>query len=309
MTDASKLEATAPASGSTEATNQGEPQTPAEDVLAVLTRLEAEVDRRSAVLRALRPLGKADAYSDLKKLRGRLEKLDATLDPDLLGICGIEDMLGGVRTFQQTAGQRRRKELGRELKAACEASGLPLRIVTREDPIEVRIPPLAIVLDFDKGLADIRFARQPLAQCGATVADILDAHKKTVAALETGFDPGQFFEDCLVAYKMSLVAMGRKRGDRVELNDFMASMALQRQSKKFHEEPVSANYRGYSRAQFAYDVLRLRKASALTQGGRRINFGVATGTTATKKGRVLYMEDGDGKGEYKLTIYFTEVGS
>ena len=85
--------------------------------------------------------------------------------------------------------------------------------------------------------------------------------------------------------------------------------ATRKQSKKFQEEPVASNFRGYSRAQFAYDVLRLRKAGALTQAGKRINFGVATGTTATKKNRVLYMEDGEGKGEYKLTVYFTEASN
>ena len=309
MTDASKIEASDAGTPAADEVHGGDSQAPIDEVLALLVRLENEVELRAAVVRALKPLGRPEAFEDLSKLRGRVQKLEAMLDPERTRGFGLEGLLRSLASFQQTAGQRRRKELGRELKAACEGAGLPLRVISREDPIELRIPPLAVVLDFDKGVADIRFARQSLGQCGATVADILDAHRKAMAALETAFEPQRFFEDCLTAYHMSLVALGRKRGERVELNDFIASLALRMQSKKFHEEPSAHNYRGYTRAQLAYDVLRLRKAGALTQAGKRINFGVATGTTASKKSRVLYMEDGDGKGEYKLTVYFTDLGS
>ena len=33
----------------------------------------------------------------------------------------------------------------------------------------------------------------------------------------------------------------------------------------------------------------------------------ATGTTASDKDRVVYLEDPDGTGEYKLTIFFTRL--
>jgi hypothetical protein len=38
-----------------------------------------------------------------------------------------------------------------------------------------------------------------------------------------------------------------------------------------------------------------------------MNLGVATGSTASQKKRVLYFEDEDGSGEYKLTLFFTRV--
>jgi len=37
-----------------------------------------------------------------------------------------------------------------------------------------------------------------------------------------------------------------------------------------------------------------------------MNLGVATGTTASDKRRVLYLEDEAGNGEYKLTVFFTK---
>ena len=36
-----------------------------------------------------------------------------------------------------------------------------------------------------------------------------------------------------------------------------------------------------------------------------MNFGVATGSSASRKDRVVYLEDEHGDGEYKLTVFFT----
>ena len=79
------------------------------------------------------------------------------------------------------------------------------------------------------------------------------------------------------------------------------------QGPRFRVEPTSENFKGYGRVRFAWDVLRLRRARMLTQGGLRMNLGVATGSTASQKKRVLYFEDEDGNGEYKLTLFFTRV--
>jgi hypothetical protein len=37
-----------------------------------------------------------------------------------------------------------------------------------------------------------------------------------------------------------------------------------------------------------------------------MSLGVATGSTAAQKKRVVYFEDEEGHGEYKLTVYFTK---
>ena len=38
-----------------------------------------------------------------------------------------------------------------------------------------------------------------------------------------------------------------------------------------------------------------------------MNLGVATGTSATQKQRVLFVEDEEGEGEFKLTVFFTRA--
>jgi hypothetical protein len=96
-------------------------------------------------------------------------------------------------------------------------------------------------------------------------------------------------------------------GERVEITDFLPYLALQLQSAAFRVEPSANNYRGYSRARFAFDLMRLRDELGLSRDGWRLNLGVATGTTATKKNRALFCEDAFGDGEFKLTVFFTRA--
>lgn len=271
-----------------------------------LARLDAEQKAVTKARTALRPFASADGYTDLKKVGQRFSALSKALEGQAGKLARLDPLVAELKTWQSGAAQRMRKSVGRELKEACAAAGLQLNVVTREEPIEIRIPPLSVVLDFSRGQAELRFARLPLATCGASAADIVFTHRDTMASLDGHFDPAAFFNQCWAAYSATCAALGKKRGERVEIQEFLPHFALLQQSKKFQTEPIAANWRDYPRPRFAYDVHRLRKAGGLAQGGRRMNFGVATGTTAAAKTRVLYLEDENGRGEYKLTIYFSE---
>ena len=274
---------------------------------AELARLDAEAKRRAKARTALRPLARAQAFDDLKKLEKQLAKVRKALPPEVLAECGLEGLLGELDEWRAGAAGRLRQGLGRALKDACEQAGLTLKVIGKEEPVELRIPPFGVLIHFEKGLAEVLFARQIVKSCPAKVEDILAAHAAARRELEAGFEPQEFFARCLAAYRATLAATGRKGGERVEILEFLPSLALQMQPKKFQVDPVAGNYQGYSRARFAYDVDRLRQAGGLSSDGKRINFGVATGTTASNKKRVVYLEDGEGRGEYKLTVYFTEA--
>lgn len=275
-------------------------------VAAEVTRIDEEQRELGKARAALRPFALQETYADLKKLEQRIAALQQALAGEVGRRAGVASLGPELEAWRAGAAQRLRKSVGRELKEACAAAGLELTVVSREDPVEVRIPPLAVVLDFAKGQAELRFARLPLATCSAQAGAIVLAHRATLAELESDFEPKSFFEHCWAAYSAACAVLGKKRGERIEIVDFLPHLALRLQSKKFQVEPLRANWRDYPRARFAYDVHRLRKAGALSQNGQRMNFGVATGTTAAAKSRVLYLEDEHGRGEYKLTIYFSE---
>ena len=91
----------------------------------------------------------------------------------------------------------------------------------------------------------------------------------------------------------------------MEITAFLPYLALQRQEKKFHRDPMQKSFRDYTRVQFAWDVMRLQEARTFVCDGWRLNIGAASGTSASNKARVIFMEDEHGQGEFKLTVYFS----
>ena len=286
-----------------------ESTSPAEMVRFEFARLKAEARAWTEVANKLSPLTKDAAFEDLGKYRKRLEKLRAELTPSSIAEFGLAPLMEALDDHAGNAAARLRQRLSRELKGACESGGLGFRVIQSEDPIEIRIPPLSVEVDLKSGVASIRFARQEVHHCAADPDQIVKGHASAMRALETAFDGRKYLQACWRAYRTALAETGGKPGERVELLLFLPHLALQLQSKRFRTDPVEGNFRGYSRAHFAYDVLRLRRARALELDGRRIEFGVATGTSATDKKRVVYLENEEGRGQYTLTVYFREIGS
>jgi hypothetical protein len=285
-----------------------EPQTELEGQLAHgVERLGLDLERIRTAIKGLQKLQRPGALLDFSKCEREVALWKSTLGDQGLQELGLKETADMLAEHLVAGKKRHRSSTGRKLKEACTAAGLKLKVISREEPVELRIPPLAVRLNFDHGQAEFLFAKEPLGSCPVTPEDIIHNHARIVRGLEGAFEPAEYFERCYEAYRMGLVVTGGKRGDRLELNEFLGHLAARLQPKKFLVNPVSGNYRGYSRGQFAYDVHRLRAARGLQQNGRRLNFGVATGTAASKKSRVIYMEDEYGQGEYKLNIFFTEA--
>jgi hypothetical protein len=198
-----------------------------------------------------------------------------------------------------------RRELARQLAEACQRRGLELIVVRREEPVEVRIPPFAIEIDRTKGRATLQFARLPFDTCAAEAEAIAELVVRQSDSWTHDFDSTRYFEACRNAWAAARATGLGGQSERVELLDFLPFLALQLQPAKFLQEPSAKHFVDYSRVRFAFDLMQLRRAGALSHDGWRLNLGVATGITASNKKRVLFVEDERGQGEYKLTIYFT----
>ncbi|MBI4816704.1 MAG: hypothetical protein HY791_10625 [Deltaproteobacteria bacterium] len=268
-------------------------------------RRKSESQELDAAATTLTSLAKALRSGDLKRVQAALDKARASVPDGSAAITYVAEPFAQIETFLREEPQRIRDELGRGLKDACAAHGLSFRIVSREDPIEVRIPPFSVTLDFSKGRAVFRFARLEIGQCAASRDEILETHGELAKSFGPPFEAGKFFDQCRRAYLSAAIAEGRRDGDRLELAEFLPYLAIQRQSKAFCVSPESSAFKGYSRAQFAFDVMRLREAGGLSRNGFRLNLGVATGTSATDRSRSLYIEDAEGNGEYKISVFFT----
>ena len=270
-------------------------------------RAEARVLGKLAT--AFAPLARPAAYRDLAKLPKLLEKVEARVRALPLAARGAA-VLEGVRGDLAERRRHLHENLAKDLRAACEASKLELRVLRRDEPVEIRIPPFAVRIDREKGRADLRFARETVASCEADAAAILRTRARTLETMRRGFQAERFFDACLTAWRAACGAGKAGSGERVELLDFLPFLVVQLQPASFRVDPSERNFRAYSRAQFAFDLLQLRANGGLTQGGWRLNLGVATGTSATKKDRVIFVEDENGDGEFKLSVFFAraEVG-
>lgn len=267
---------------------------------------KAEAKALGILVTAFGPLAKATTYQDLSKLPALLEKTETKVAALAVGDRG-KAALDEIRSDLRERRKSMQERLAKDLSAACQAQGLELRVLRREEPVEVRIAPFAVVIDREKGKAELRFARLRLEECAADATAIVETHDRVLAELRRDFEAERFFDACLKAWRAACGAGSAGASERVEILEFLPYLTLQLQSRAFSVEPSESNFRGYSRVRFAYDVQRLRREGGLTRDGWRMNLGVATGTTASKKNRTIFFEDEHGDGEFKLTVFFTRA--
>lgn len=269
------------------------------------TRLDAQIAVFQDAARLLAPLTKPDLLLRPKKFEDQVRALTSRLTDLQRKALGLDETIAALETGCATLTEELRKRTGRELKARCDAERIDFRVVSKEHPIEVRLVPLSVTLDFEKGLAQFKSAREVLASAPLDVAAIVDTYRALERELGGPFDPKAYFAQLRDAYALALVRAGKSPGDRVDIVDVLPFVALLRQSKGFLEKPEKDAFVRYTRAHFAFDIMRLREAQALDQDGARLNLGVATGNSTAHKNRVVYVEDGVGVGEYKLSLFFT----
>jgi len=167
--------------------------------------------------------------------------------------------------------------LGRELVGALAKSDVVPRLVAEGPEPEWRIGALTVVVG--KTQARLRYAREPVGSARANAADIAVAWRKALDRLRArSRSPEELLRQLADAYRKLAGDGGGER--RVPLVDVRAALA------------------GYTRAQFAWDLARLRRERRLIVDGCRIDIGVATGHAAARRSRVVWLEDDGGGGAW-----------
>jgi hypothetical protein len=175
---------------------------------------------------------------------------------------------------------------GKELRQAAAAQKVVPRLVC-ESPQEWRLGPLTVVLDRAAGTAQLRYARLSVARAPGEAAAIMDAWTRALAALvKKSLTPDQLLPRLAEGYRALLARDRRAAGERVELSELREALV------------TAGAKQGYTKAQFAYDLARLRQERRLVHAGLRLDLGVATGMATSRSGRVVWVEDGSGAGQY-----------
>lgn len=121
-------------------------------VQAELLRLQNEDRERRKVVQILKSCAAAHTLDNLPRLRSVVKAL-RDLGPEGQARLHITELCRDLDHWVGEKSQRFRADLGRQLRETFTARGLPFRVVSREDPVEVRIPPLALRIDFGRGKA------------------------------------------------------------------------------------------------------------------------------------------------------------
>ncbi len=124
----------------------------------------------------------------------------------------------------------------------------------------------SIVCDFDKKRATIWFGKkdiEELVTVSLSVKTVADKIKYLTEDLNSGFEKEEFLQHLRSAYDN--VMRQHKKGlmikeQKAPIINVLREMAILTQSRSFKENPSKENYRGYSRAQFSYDLFRYRQA-------------------------------------------------
>lgn len=152
------------------------------------------------------------------------------------------------------------------------------RLISAGPPPEWRFGELTVVVR--PGRAALRHAREPVGFCRpepAAIAEGVERARRRLAARSRG--PDELLPVLAAAYDRLLRQHRARPGARVALVDVRAAV-------------------GGTRAQFAWDVARLRRERRLVVDGRRLDLGVATGHAAGARSRVVWIENDGGGGSY-----------
>jgi hypothetical protein len=153
------------------------------------------------------------------------------------------------------------------------------RLVAERPQPEWRLGPLTVVVGPDE--ARLRYAREPVGTARATAPDIAAAWRKALERLRArSLPPDELLPKLKAAYEKVLAARGSRPDERAPLVEVRAALA------------------GGTRAQFAWDVARLRRERRLVVDGRRVEIGVATGHATARRSRVVWIEDDAGSGAF-----------
>lgn len=248
----------------------------------------------------LKDLGDPKGLQDLKKVKSALPRLRSFRMPE--GDLDLASLAQVLESFVREQERGRPMFFGRALREAAEAAGVNFAPLT-SDPPEYRLDPFTLAPEFAKGVAELRYARLPVAEVELDPKTILDARRKMLDALAgREFDGEAYFDTLLQAYRR--VLGGKPLGERVSLVDLLPEVAFLMQPERFRKDPSRDHYQPYGRVRLAFDLARLRKSGVLRRHGMRVSLGSATLGTTKKKDEVLYLEDEGGRGQYYLSLWF-----
>lgn len=236
-----------------------------------------------------------DNFSKLKNKLSKLENLE-NLRKSLLKEFNFEESLNEFinkcKTELNNIEKHIKQKFGTELDKELKKIGISL---AGQYP-DLRAGLFTIETDFDKQIAHIWFGpkKEKLTQCKLLPSEIAKTIEEIRKNLGSNLEEKILFDKLNKAY---MEISGGKKGVDVPIIEILPKLAFLLQNSKFLNDPRKDNFRGYSRADFSYDLYRLKNYKFENLFGIKIHLKVATRAHTTQKSQFLWIPDnekGDG---------------
>ena len=274
-----------------------------------LTEFKEELQRRARPIvrakKATEQLCRTGTLEDLERVQkyaGRLK------DSNLEAIEMEERRRGAMDSLDQFIRHRKRKRRQKflqKLHGRADERGVDFE-KRSQTPLTMYAAPLTLEANFETGRVSLSYARCEMAETRLDPEAVFEAYDRAVAELEgRTVDSELFFERLRDAYDLVLRNRGEAKGERVDLVDLLAPLALMSSSADDWRDNSFDAISPYPRYLLSRQLAKLRGDGLLTDGDLRIDLGTATGGSTENKEDVVFIPSGKDDGQYYLSIRFT----
>ncbi|MEW6368459.1 MAG: hypothetical protein AB1714_27845 [Acidobacteriota bacterium] len=275
------------------------------DAISILRKdLKKRLAPLARAAKALDAIAAEGALDDLAVL-GKHEETVRDVDLSAFGMNDAKAALASqlAALHDRLTAAARAEVLGELMR---QGAGLEIAQIT-EHPLTVLISPIETEIDLSGGRARILYAREVIDDdLKVEARAILEAREKAMARIrDQAVDSPVFFETAHRAYRAVLLARGFSPGERVDIVDLLAPLALFRQEVERWRgtDPVKA----FPRYLLAYQLHRMQRDGLLVKDGLRMELGTATGGSTRNKRDVIFIPASATEGQYYLSIRFVSI--
>ncbi len=268
----------------------------------LISKLQRHHQNVQSIIKILREIGRLDQNRNENLLKigqalKKLEQMTAIFNQEIITADIVKNWVSQYGSEIKRTEEKIRKQFGGELENELKRLGLSL---LGQYP-ELKAGLFTIELDFDQWKATLwygpkqeRLMRLPLSV--SKVASQLETEKQK---LGSALSEEKLLEKMREAYYRS---SGMKHGEPAPIIKVLAELSFLLQDSRFFHDPRRENYRSYSRADFSYDLFRIRKISL------ELHLTVATRAHTRRRADFLWVpNDENGKGTTYSHLQFREV--
>ena len=277
------------------------------DLEQLLREFSAHQQSVQSVVKLLKEISRLDQnrMENLSKLKAQVTKLEEIIKQLGQGGSHVQNLADWVSQYKrtlETTAEEIRKRFGTELEQELKKLGLSL---SGQYP-ELKAGLFTIEVDFDQWKVTLWYGpkQERLAQHPFSVRKITSQIEKEKQKLGSQLPEEQLLEKLREAYHR---ASGMNRGGPVPIIKVLAEVSYLLQRPRFLQDPRRENYRSYSRADFSYDLFRIRKFQSNTLFASKLHLTVATRAHTKRRSGFLWVPDDEsGKGTTYSHLYFEE---